>query len=88
MILLSIIFLFVVVPLFWAILVVLAEVFVWQSDRAAAKQLSPKFGRDIYEGGPLGARARSAFKRGYWSAFWWIAGLTVPGLLLWLIFKD
>ena len=48
-----------------------------QSDRAAAKRLSPKFGRDIYEGGS-----------GYWSAFWWIAGLTVLGLLLWLIFKD
>ncbi len=88
MIILSIIFLYVVIPLLWAILVVLAEVFAWESDRSTAKRLSPKFGRDIYEGGSLGARAWSAFKRGYWSAFWWIAGLTVLGLLLWLLFKD
>ena len=88
MILLSIIFLFVVIPLLWAILVAFAEVFAWQSDRAAARRLSPKFGRDIYEGGSLGTRVKIAFKRGYWSAFWWIAGLTVLGLLLWLIFKD
>ncbi len=87
MILLSIIFLFVVIPLLWAILVVLAEVFAWQSDRGTAKRLSPKFGRDIYEGGSLRARAWSAFKRGYWLVFRWIAGLTALLLLL-LISED
>ena len=87
MIILSIIFLFVVVPLLWAILVMLTEVYSWQLDRGAAKQLSPKFGRDIYEGGPLGARAWTAFKRGYWLVFRWIAGLTALLLLL-LIFED
>ncbi len=73
-ILLSIIFLVVAIPLLWAILVVLAEVHAWLGDKGFRK--------------PLRARAWRAFKRGYWSAFWWIAGLTVPGLLLWLIFKD
>ena len=88
MILLSIIFLLVVIPTLWGLSVAFAEVFVWQSDKAIARQLFPKFGRDIYKGGPLKSRVWSAFKRGYWSAFWWIAGLTVLGLLLWLIFKD
>ena len=88
MILLGIIFLFVVIPFLWAILNVLTEVFAWQSDLAVARQLSPKFGRDIYEGGSLGVRTNSAFKRGYWSAFGLIAVLTVFGLLLWFIFKD
>ena len=73
-ILLSIIFLFIVIPLLWAILVVLAKVLAWHGDKGFRK--------------PLGARAWRAFKRGYWSAFWWIAGLTVLGLILWLIFKD
>ena len=73
-ILLSIIFLVVVIPLLWAILVVLAEVLAWLGDKGFRK--------------PLRARAWRAFKRGYWSAFWWITGLTVLGLLLWLISKD
>ena len=88
MILLSIIFLFVVIPALLGFLAAVAEAFAWQSDRGVAKQLSPKFGRNIYEGGPLRERAWSAFKRGYWSTFWWIIGLTAFGLLLWFIFKD
>ena len=88
MILLSIIFLFVVIPLLWAALVALREVLVWQSEHSIAKQLSPKFGREVYQGGSLGSRVWEAFKWGYWSAFYCVAGLAMLGLLLWFIFKD
>ena len=88
MIFLSIIFLFVVVPTLWGLLVAFAEVFNWQLDKRVARQLSQKFGRDIYEGGLLKSRVWVTFKRGYWQAFGWIGTLVVFGLVLWIIFKD
>ncbi len=88
MILLSIISLIVVIPLLWGLLVVIAETFAWQSDKAVAKWLYSKLGRDTYEGGPLRSRTWSAFKRGYWSAFGLVLGLAMLGLVLWFIFRD
>ena len=88
MILLSIIFLFVVAPVLWAILMAFVEVFAWQSDRGAAKQIFLKFDRYVYEVMPVRARAWRAFKQGYWAAFWLIVYLALLGLLLWLIFGD
>ena len=71
MVVLGLIFWLVVVPLFWGLLVAIAEVFIWQSDKATAKRLSPTFGRDIYDSAPLAPRVTGAFKRGCWTAFKW-----------------
>ncbi len=88
MVLLSINFLIVVIPMLWGLFVAFAEVFEWQSEKAVARPLFPKFGCDIYEDGPLKLRVWGAFKRGYWLALNWVVGLAMLGFVLWLTIQD
>ncbi len=85
---LTVVFLLIFLPTVWGLLVAIAEIFTWRSDKFIAKQLYKKLGQDMYRGGPLRTRVWRRFKRGYWSAFSWIIGLSTLGLVLWFIFGD
>jgi len=85
---LSVVFLLIFLPTVWGLWVAIAEIFTWRSDKFIAKQLYKKLGQDMYRGGPLRTRVWRRFKRGCWSAFLWIIGLSTLGLILWFIFGD